>query len=112
MIDLNSFTREDFAAVPVADPRKRVECDSVIIMSTDELHESGHRLMEFVAVADHEMLCRIASRGLDAHDVFRLGDASWQCDCLRESGFLRLWPVLGKLRILHDTATVHIINFR
>jgi hypothetical protein len=105
---LRAMTREDFLAVPEATERE-LEGDSVVVVPTDELHETGYRLMQFVVVVDGAPVVRVPTITGDSHDVFELAAGEWACDCLQESGLLRFWPPLKTgMGLFHETATVRI----
>ena len=105
---LAEMTREDFLAVPEATSME-LEGDSVVVVPTDELHQTGYRLMQFVVVVDGRPVVRVPTISGDAHDVFELSSAGWACDCLQKSGLLRFWPPLKTgIGLFHETATVKV----
>ncbi len=127
MLDLNDLSLEQFEAIQTKPGQDDIECDGIVVLPTDEIHESGHRVIEFVTIHKREALFRIAGSGYNKHDVFNLEDQrgtstrtpsgdsetitplpEWQCDFLSKSGLLHIWPYCGKLIIGRDTATLHI----
>lgn len=98
--------RKQFEELPLRKWDEIIECDALVILPTTDLHDSGYRMMDFVAINDDTPICR-CSGGSDVvflggiggtnylFDRFGLFDgiknASWQFDCLPGSGLLRLF---------------------
>ena len=126
MNDANHMTPEEFDEVMLLSSNGEIECDGIVVIPTDRVHESGYRAMDFIVTvtADRKPVGRISGLGTETHDVFELTDMrgmrtraigdepvrfpEWKCDCLQRSGFLYITPSWGRMRIAHDTATVHI----
>lgn len=104
-MNVATMTREQFYALPhVAGP---VSCDSIVILpgkAEEELHDSGFRLLDFVAVCDLKPIGRLSgcSDVLHIDGIGGYGRLSgplptcvppkgWSIDCLPESGLLRLF---------------------
>lgn len=126
MKDANHMPREELLDVMLLSSCGEIECDGIIVVPTHTIHESGYRVMDFVVTvtADRKPVGRISGIGIEMHDVFELKDMrgtrtqaignepvrlpEWKCDCLQASGFLYITPSWGRMRVRHDTATVHV----
>lgn len=101
------------------------EFDSLIILPTNELHDSGYRAMEFVAVKDGIPLCRLSgfSDALHVQGILGTGvpelrpsshqiknASQWTIDCLAESGLLRLFCRFQKLSAGDDQSSFEIYS--
>ena len=59
--DINSWTRKDFDALPGRDWDEDIgEFDSLVILPTKRIHDSGFRCMDFVAVRKGVPLIRLS----------------------------------------------------
>ncbi len=110
-MEINNMTRKQFNAIPY---RKKwnedVVCDSIVILPgySREIHDSGYRSMDFVAVKGGEPICRLSGcsdvihvDGIGGYGfdwVKRYGGvpklvfpSSWSIDCLPKSGLLRMF---------------------
>lgn len=102
------MTKKDFLALPKPGWEEEVICDSLIIIpgGCREIHDSGFRVMQFVASRKHEAICLLGGStdavhidGLCGFGEFTPGGGipslikprSWTIDCLRKSGLLRLF---------------------
>jgi hypothetical protein len=117
MMSVSEMTRKELDAVPYReDWSKSVMCKSIVILPgrIKDMHDSGYRFMDFVAVdMDGNPICRLsgcsdvvhiegiggygewtASRGLP-HAV---KPRSWSIDCLPKSGLLQLFPGTFKMK--------------
>ena len=106
---VQDMTREDFEKVPqrknfmsVVKPFR-----SLVIIPTDEEHDSGYMCMDFVAVDGHgEPIERLSGcsdvlhiNGIGGYGNWRATEGiptlvkpvSWSIDCLPKSGYLRLF---------------------
>lgn len=94
---INEMTRKDFDELP---GRKKwdeeILCDGIIILPgrAKDMHDSGYRLMDFVAIKNSKPVCRLSG----CSDVIHIGgiggqnvSRSWNIDCLPKSGLLRMW---------------------
>ena len=109
-MDINEMTREDFGALPGRVWDEDIgEFDALIILPVkreEELHDSGYRLLDFVAIRDGKPICRLSGRSdiihLDGIGGFgkdwqkygkipkTISPSGWRMDCLPASGLLRL----------------------
>ena len=113
----SSMTRKEFDALPYRKGwSESVECASIVILPgrANDLHDSGYRSMDFVAVdnMDHP-ICRLSGcsdvihfdgiggygEWTAAQGIPRVGPISgWSIDCLAKSGLLRIFPHTRKMR--------------
>ena len=108
-MDINEMSRKDFESVPL---RKgwsdSVTFDCLIILPGRAKHDSGYRIMDFVAVRSGKAVCRLSGcsdvvhidgiGGYGKNWLEKYGTVpkllpirSWNIDCLPKSGLLRLW---------------------
>ena len=94
---------ERLRELPAASADETVECDELILLPTEDRHDSGFLFMEVVAVRDNMPVCRRGyadlidlggigggnSRGLVYKAVNQ--DPEWRIDCLPGSGLMRIW---------------------
>ena len=109
-MNINEMTSKEFYALPLREWNAEIICNSLIILPgrTKDLHSSGYRLMDFVAVLDNEPLCRLSgcSDVIHIEGLGGLGDnwvekyghvpkmippTGWSMDCLPKSGLLRMF---------------------
>jgi len=111
--DLNDLTKEEFDQVPLVEWRDNVtDFDSLIIVPTDQIHDSGFKCMYFIACKGDEPICRISGcsdvihingiggyglGGIRKHMEQPRFPTDWSIDCLKTSGLLRLFTS-GKLQ--------------
>ena len=107
-MNINDMTREDFEKVPQRQnfmapvPKFR----RLVIIPTNEVHDSGYLCMEFVAVDEHdEPIVRMSGcsdvlhlNGIGGYGNWRISSIprkitpiTWRIDCLPKSGYLRLF---------------------
>lgn len=108
-MDACKMTKEDFLKVPYRESfnSKEKPFNSLVIIPMNDLHDSGWRKMQFVALDEKdEPIVRIGM-GADVLDIDGIGGfgprsfatgipkvrpvQGWRIDCLPESGYLRLW---------------------
>ena len=109
---INDMKRKDFEALP----QKKWDEDigvfnSIVILpgKANDLHDSGYRCMDFVAVKDGNAICRLSgcSDVIHVDGIGGYGDnwfekygrppqsippSGWSIDCLAKSGLLHMWP--------------------
>lgn len=100
---LNDWTRAELEALPFRENWTETSepFDSLIILPTEDIHDSNFRCMDFIAARGDVPLYR-CSGGSDVLHIDGIGgprdkelDKAWSIDCLRGSGLLRLF-VVGK----------------
>jgi hypothetical protein len=103
------WTRKEFEAVPYRDDwGVEVICDSLVILPSRRLHDSGYRAMDFIAIKGGKPLCRLSGcsdvihiNGIGGHGhrwLERYGTVpklvpahGWSIDCLPKSGLLHIF---------------------
>ena len=95
------MTRKEFEVLPYRDKDRPIVFDSLVILPgrAKDLHNSGYRYMDFVAVIRNCPLCRLSGHS-DALHIDGIGSwrrvqdtpPNWTIDCLPKSGLLRIWP--------------------
>lgn len=108
-ITIHNATRKDFEALPLREWNTDIgEFDSMVILPQRGVHESGYRLMDFVAVKRDKPLYRlsgcsdvihingIGGYGLNWLEKYKtvpsqIPPIDWSIDCLPQSGLLRLF---------------------
>jgi len=115
-MDINEMTRKEFEALHHRDWDERIEFDSMVILPgrAKDLHDSGYRCMDFVAVKNGKPLCLLSGcsdviniDGIGGHGhnwlkkygsvPDRVPTSGWSIDCLKKSGLLRIWPSSNKM---------------
>lgn len=109
MKTIDKYTRKDFDALPQRQWNENIgEFDTLVIMPTRRIHDSGYRCMDFVAVRDEIPICRLSgcSDIIHINGIGGFGDnwvdkyktvpklippIGWSIDCLKTSGLLRLF---------------------
>lgn len=113
---ISEMTRKDFESLPTKEWNKEVECTSLIILpgKAKDMHESGFRCMDFVAVKGDEAICLLSGcsdvlhiDGIGGYGNNWLGKygtvpravppSGWSIDCLPKSGLLRIWPTSQRI---------------
>lgn len=108
--DVGMWTRKEFEAVPARKWNEDVGAfDSLIILPMRQMHDSGYRCMDFIAVRDSVPVARLSGcsdvihiggiGGFNCRDWVnefhgcpdRIKPVDWSVDCLRTSGLLRLF---------------------
>ena len=108
--NVNEMTRKEFEALPYAKWNEEVICNSLIILPgrAKDMHDSGYRVMTFVAVLSNIPKCLISgcSDVINLDGIGGLGykwltkfvrksnttkPSKWQIDCLPKSGLLRIY---------------------
>jgi hypothetical protein len=116
-MDVNEMTRKDFDALPQRKWDEEVVFNSLIILPgrAKDMHDSGYRCMDFVAVNEDGPQCRLSgcSDVIHIDGIAGFGDnwlekyggcptmvppTAWSIDCLPKSGLLRMWPSSGKMK--------------
>ncbi len=109
-MSINLYTRSDFLEVSSRRSWNTIiQCDSLVILPLKQLHDSGYRLLDFVAIREGEPLCRVSgcSDVLHIAGIMGIGTIgtrgraspafvvppAWCMDCLPKSGLLQIWPM-------------------
>ena len=114
-MNIKDMTKEDFDKVPsymdVGFDYKSAKLNSIVIIPTNKIHESGYLCMDYVAVGkDMEPICRfdgysdvLAIDGIGGYGKHYeamsfpgypkclIECKGWSIDCLPKSGYLRLF---------------------
>ena len=105
MKSVTECTRKDFEALPLREWNDDIgEFDSLVILPTRRLHDSGYRCMDFIAVIKQEPIYRLSGcsdvihiNGIGGYGKWanRVPDLippiAWSIDCLRVSGLLQIF---------------------
>jgi hypothetical protein len=108
-MDINKMTRKQFNDLPDREWNEDIGTfDSMVLIPLRRLHDSGYRLMDFVAVRNGEPLCKLSGCSDVIHfdGIGGYGDnwfkkygtvpqslpaRDWNIDCLKVSGYLRIF---------------------
>jgi len=104
MKDINDWTKKEFEALPLREYGEDIGLfDSLVILQTKNVHESGFLCMDFVAVNEHIPMCRLSgcSDVIHIDGIAGLGEwdriipksvitKGWRIDCLKKSKLLNL----------------------
>lgn len=105
------WTKKELEALPAREWNEDIgEFDSLIILPTKHLHDSGFWCMDFVAVKGNEPFCRLSGcsdvihiDGIGGYGEWKqnvptvIPPKGWSIDCLKKSKLLRLFSD-GKLK--------------
>ena len=108
------WTKKELEALPSREWNQDVnDFDSLIILPTKQLHDSGFRCMDFIAVKDSQPFLRLSgcSDVIHIEGIGGFGEwtpnrgypefvvpKGWSVDCLKKSGLLRLFSD-GRLKV-------------
>ncbi len=98
------WSRKDFEELPnISELKERPEIiDSLVILPTRRMHDSGYRIMHFAVIVNDKPVCKM----MGCSDVMKIGGIAgyngkstfnqivpvgWSIDCLATSGLLRLF---------------------
>lgn len=102
---LGYWTRKDFESLPLREWNEDIGIfNSLIILPTRKIHDSGYACMDFIAVKDNVPFCRLSGcsdvihfDGIGGYGEWK-GDIpklvppkGWCIDCLRTSKLLRIF---------------------
>ena len=114
-MDANYMSAGAFERVPYwrdvidGDDLRGFTFDSLVVIPTKDIHESGFRCMDFVAIDKNgEPICRLSGISdvinldgiggygkrnpyTEPYPPRKIESKSWSIDCLKESGFLRIF---------------------
>ena len=105
---INNMTRKEFLQVPSREFVKNIgKFDSLVILpgNIKDMHDSGYRLMDFVAVLAGKPLCRLSGCSDVIHldgiggfgfrkyeGIFKpINIKGWSMDCLPKSGLIHIF---------------------
>lgn len=105
------WTKKELESLPSRGWNEEIgEFDSLIILPTKYMHDSGYRCMDFIAVRGEKPFCKlsgcsdvihidgIGGYGIWDKDVPKfIFPKGWSIDCLKKSGLLRIFSD-GKLK--------------
>lgn len=112
-MNILKMKKEDFEKVPFRNTETNLDnIYSVVIIPTENMHDSGYRCMDFVAVNSiQEPVCRLSGcsdilaidgtggYGLNGVLSDKVDNKAWEIDCL-PCGYLRIYPRTGyKLKV-------------
>ena len=107
-MDILTMKKEDFEKVPFRNAETNLDdFYSAVIIPTEDMHDSGFRCMDFVAVnSSQEPICRLSGcsdilaidgtggYGLNGMLSDKVDNKAWEIDCL-PCGYLRIYPRTG-----------------
>jgi hypothetical protein len=115
------MTARQLRSVELARWDEVIVCNSLVVLPTKLLHDSGYRVIEFVAVDENLMPIKRIAGGIDVVCFDGIGGygwnwhkknegvptkkdvTAWRFDCLPKSGLLRLF-IRGKEKIRTGSA--------
>ena len=109
---ITKMTRKEFESLPHRSWNEDIgkfNCLVILPGKSKDLHDSGYRCMDFVAVKDDKAICRLSGcsdvvhiEGIGGYGKdwlkkynkvpFLVPPTGWNIDCLPKSGLLRLFP--------------------
>jgi len=86
--------------------------DSLIIMPREDLHESGYRKMDFIAVKDNKPTCKLGgcSDVIQMYVWAEMHPPLWSIDCLPKSGLLRVFSAGNKIKAGADLSSFELYS--
>lgn len=117
MKSISKMTLEEFLQVPHRESfdKNIGEFNSLVLIPTDDIHDSGYRCMEFVACIEQDAIVRLSG----CSDIVHVGKMliskgeitpGWSIDCLPKSGLLRLYKIgLGKMVCGPDVSSFFVL---
>ena len=110
MSNLNDMTKTELLNIPYRKKGdEKTKCISFVLIPTRKLHDSGYRFFDYVACDEDRPICKI-----HGGDNLQLKGDQWQMDCLKKSGYFRVfnWKVNNakniKIIIGHSLSTMEI----
>jgi len=108
-MNINKMTKKEFESFPVRKWNEDIKFNSIVILPSRRLHDSGYRLMDFVAIRAGKVICRlsgcsdvihvdgIGGFGYNWNEKYKgcptlVPPSGWNIDCLPRSGLLHIWP--------------------
>ena len=100
-MDILTMKKEDFEKVPFRNAETNLDdFYSAVIIPAEDMHDSGYRCMDFVAVnSSKEPICRLDIDGIGGYGLNgvlsdKVDNKAWKIDCL-PCGYLRIFPRTG-----------------
>lgn len=108
--DMNEWTRKDFEKLPHRKYGQDIGAfNSMVILPSRRLHDSGYRCLDFVACKGGAPFMRLSGcsdvihiEGIGGYGKRKMilneplprmiPPVGWNIDCLKKSGLLRIWP--------------------
>lgn len=104
-----SMTRDEFLSLPHREWDQEILCDSIVIIPSEEKHDSGYLCLDFAAIVNGEATVLLSGssdlikidciggygdRWLEKYNSVpvKIPVSGWSIDCLPVSGLLRMWP--------------------
>jgi len=156
-MDINNMTKKEFGDLPHRKWGGGIEFDSMIILPATfdiwgyikycfklvmasifrlekpeiwdigHIHDSGYRVMDFVAIKKRKPICLLSGcsdvihidgiGGFGKDWLEKYGDvpdkippSGWSIDCLAKSGLLRIWSTLGKMTCGEASSSFEIFS--
>lgn len=128
-MEINKMKRKDFESLPHRKWDEDIgEFDSLILLPLRQRHDSGYRLMDFVAVRDDKPICLLSGSsdvihiegiggyGLDWLEKYNgfpalVTPTGWNIDCLPTSGLLRMFCD-GRIRVGEGLSSFEIYQVK
>ena len=102
MLTVENYTREELLAID--NFGEKVKFTGIVIVPTDEIHDSGYRCMKFILTDHMEIVGAVSGwsdvihlNGIGGYgkEIFRMDGLAkridWRIDCLAKSGCIRLF---------------------
>lgn len=102
-LNITTATKKELQSLPLRGWNQDIGLfDSLVVLPTRRKHESGYRIIDFVAVKESEPICRLS----ECSDILHIGGIGgynneygnrqteaidWTMDCLPVSGLLRIF---------------------
>jgi hypothetical protein len=95
MIDVLTATRKQLKELPERKWGTEVApFDSIIILPTRRIHDSGYACMDFIGCRNGKAIIRLSGRS----DALHLQGDSWNMDCIPKSQLLQFFNFKGKIK--------------
>ena len=78
--------------------------DYLVLLPQKKRHDSGYRIMNYVAFRDGKPICMIGG-GSDSIRMENIDHGDFGIDCLGKSGLFRLFPMEGKIKVGVDVSS-------
>lgn len=117
MKSIKEMTKCEFLQLPdLPEDYERIVCDSLVILPTSELHDSGWRCMYLIPIKDDRPLGKLGGFTDVIDFVAGACQPGWErgisIDCLPKSGLLRVFPWRSNDKLILNRcslSTMHIM---